>query len=58
MRLCFVILLLTLSLGGCRLSCTAEKLAFTLQADEPGYLTTEDPTLYETDATDDSAPVE
>lgn len=58
MKFSFVILILLLSLGGCRLSCTAEKLSFTIQVDEPGYLSTEDPALYEDSGPANSDPAE
>jgi len=58
MRFFVLLCLAFLSLAGCRLSVSAEKLAFTIQADEPGYLSVEDPTLYETDSASDSVSVE
>jgi len=58
MRLLVFLCLAFLSLAGCRLSVTAEKLALTVQVDEPGYLAIEDPTLYETDSAADSNSVE
>ena len=58
MRFFVLLCLVSLSLAGCRLSVSAEKLAFTIQADEPGYLSVEDPTLYESDTAADSNSVE
>lgn len=58
MKYFFVVLYCCLCLCGCRLACTAEKLAFTVQVDEPGYLSIEDPALYEDSGPPSPAPVE
>jgi len=58
MKFCFFFIILLSFVGGCRVSCTAERLSFTIQVDEPGYLTREDPVLPDDNGPANSDPVE
>lgn len=51
-RLMSICLLLLFTIG-CRFSVTADKLGLSVQADQPGHLTTDDPTLYTDEPTID-----
>lgn len=58
MKLFLVVCFLLVTCNGCRISLTAEKLALYVQADEPSYLSAEDPALYDPGTKDAPDPVD
>lgn len=56
-KLCFL-LVLFLTLGGCRFTVSAEKLGLHVAIDQAAYLSDEDPTTYTDAPTADPDPVE
>lgn len=56
MKFLLIILVLILTIGGCRFSISAEKLQLSGALDQTAYLSKEDPALYESESDDKRIP--